>query len=99
MVRGRNGQWLAIGVLWLGGLGLPAIAAEETSASRQYGAGVHAFFQGRYYDAIEYLDRAVGVDGRDPRAYLFRGLAKQRLGWTGDARDDFLLGSQLEVAL
>jgi hypothetical protein len=73
--------------------------AQEVSAARQFGAGVHDFYQGRYFEAIHHLDGALAHDARDPRAYFFRGLAKQRVGWTGDAAIDFRMGSQLEVAL
>jgi hypothetical protein len=92
------GKGLTLVMLVLGSMGR-AVRADDFTAARQYGAGVHDFFQGRYFEAIEHFDRALAENGRDPRVYYFRGLAKRRLGWIDDARTDFLMGSQLEVAL
>jgi hypothetical protein len=92
------GKSWALVVLMLGSVNW-AVRADDSIIARQFGAGVHDFYQGRYFEAIEHFDQAVGADGRDARVYFFRGLAKQRLGWTDEARTDFLLGSQLEVAL
>ena len=79
---------------------LPANAdADTVDLARQYGAGVHDYYRGCYYDAIQHFDLAMGDQSRDARVYFFRGLAKLRLGWTGDARMDFVTGAQLEAAL
>ena len=96
MSRGCSGL-LAMIIGW--GLAAATGMAADASSSRNYGVGVHEFYRGQYFEAVRHFDLALGADSQDPRIYFFRGLAKQRLGWTGDARADFLMGSQLEVAL
>ncbi len=91
-----QGRWVAFLYLLLL-IPLAEAAGSDARAMKYYGLGVHAFYRGSYESAIQNFDIASGYDNRDPRIYLFRGLAKQRLGYF--AEPDFQMGAQLEVAL
>jgi hypothetical protein len=78
-------------------VGNDKLSANETLAMKFYGRGVHAYHDGRYSEALRYLDRATTYETRDPRIYYFRGLAKKRLGYYAEA--DLQMAAQLEVAL
>lgn len=79
------------------GLLCSAAAAQTRSFSKQLNAGIHAFQQARYFDAITHLDAATGLKPNDPRAYFFRGLAKDRIGQLDQAEADYQIGAQMEV--
>lgn len=86
-------------------LGWTTISAQELTASERdaeqvalYSKGVHAYFDGAYESAFDYLNDAVDMGSYDPRVYYFRGLAQFQLGRQEDARKDFLAGAELEVA-
>lgn len=90
---------ISLAIVILGQLvGIRAVQAGDRGGARYYSQGVHAFYQGRYDEAIERLDLASSYDSRDPRIYMFRGLAKQRAGRVSEASADFQMGSQVEAA-
>ncbi len=69
--------------------------AQEPVLEEFYGSGVHQYFSGNYGRAIADLDAAINAGSRDPRAYYFRGLAKLRAGYGGEA--DLQQGAALEA--
>ncbi len=70
--------------------------AQEPVLEEFYGSGVHQYFSGNYGRAIADLDAAINAGSRDPRAYYFRGLAKLRGGYGGEA--DLQRGAALEAS-
>lgn len=62
-----------------------------------YGEAVHDYFAGNYQQAQQRLTQVVDAGSRDPRAYFFRGLANQRIGFEDAANEDFRIGSELEA--
>jgi hypothetical protein len=91
-------QWLPALLVMVGLHGyVREVPANETQAMKYYGKGVHDFYDGRYLDALQNLDRATSYEPRDARIYYFRGLAKRRLGY--DATADFQMAAQIETAL
>lgn len=78
------------------GLAPAPAAAQEAVLEDFYGSGVHRYFAGDYSAAIADLDAAINGGSRDPRAYYFRGLARQRMGSGGT--EDFKTGAALETA-
>jgi len=85
------GLWLLLATI----CSTPA-AAQDAVLSEFYGSGVHHYFAGNYSQAIADLGAAIDNGSRDPRAYYFRGLAKSRSGYGGDA--DFQTGAALETS-
>lgn len=60
-----------------------------------YGEGVHRYFSGDLIGADEILTQVVDGGAQDPRAYYFRGLAREQLGYDSEA--DFEQGARLEA--
>ncbi|HUS39680.1 MAG TPA: hypothetical protein VMX74_09530 [Pirellulales bacterium] len=84
-------------------VGLGAFLLTATSEAQDdvlvqlYGQGVHEYFSGQYHEAQKNLSAAIDSGSRDPRAYYYRGLVNQRLGYEGAASEDFKMGADLEV--
>lgn len=79
---------------------LSAVAESAGPEARKlFGQGVHSLYQGRLFEAIENFDIASIDLPQDPRIYYFRGVAKMRIGQTGDAIFDFQRGAQFEALL
>jgi hypothetical protein len=85
-------------------LALLLVAASNSAATAQtligsgelYGEGVHRFFARDYQGADQLLTSAIESGSQDPRAYYFRGLAREMFGGGGDM--DFEEGARLEAA-
>lgn len=60
-----------------------------------YGEGVHRYFSSDLNGADQILTQLVDGGSQDPRAYYFRGLAREQLGYGGEA--DFEQGARLEA--
>lgn len=71
--------------------------ADEPTAPRLYGQGVHAYFAGDYDTAISLLNKAIETNEGDPRAYFFRGLAFASRDGLEAGLADFAKGAKLEV--
>ncbi|MFO7905434.1 MAG: hypothetical protein R6U98_22415 [Pirellulaceae bacterium] len=71
--------------------------ADEPTASRLYGQGVHAYFAGDYETAISLLNKAIENNEGDPRAYFFRGLALAARDGLEAGLADFAKGAELEA--
>jgi hypothetical protein len=74
------------------------LPAQDAVLSEFYGSGVHQYFAGNYAQASSDLTASIQGGSKDPRAYYFRGLAAQRLGWQQNAAADFRAGAALESA-
>ncbi|MDH3718089.1 MAG: hypothetical protein OES79_08200 [Planctomycetota bacterium] len=73
------------------------VEAQDVVILQIYGEGVHDYFAGNYQEAQQGLTQVVDAGSRDPRAYFFRGLANQRMGFEDAANEDFRIGSELEA--
>lgn len=69
--------------------------AQHDALVELYGEGVHRFFANDLTGADEILTRAIDGGSEDPRAYFFRGLARERAGYGGEM--DFETGARLEA--
>ena len=77
---------------------MAASASAQTSVLLDvYGRGVHAYYQHRSADAIQYFTDAINNGLEDPRAYYFRGLASMVDGNTAAAEADWTTGAELEA--
>jgi hypothetical protein len=74
------------------------LPAQDAVLSEFYGSGVHQYFAGNFAQASSDLTASIEGGSKDPRAYYFRGLAAQRLGWQQNAAADFRAGAALESA-
>jgi hypothetical protein len=74
-----------------------SVEAQDVIMLQIYGEGVHDYFAGNYQQAQQRLTQVLDAGSRDPRAYFFRGLAHQRMGFTDAANEDFRIGSELEA--
>ena len=63
-----------------------------------YGQGVHAYFEGDYESAAQWLGQAEAQGTQDPRAYYFLGLTHLGLGETDQANASFARGAEIETA-
>jgi hypothetical protein len=70
--------------------------AQSSVLTELYGQGVHKYFSCDYFAADTLLSQAIDSGSKDPRAYYFRGLAREMNGGGGDI--DFEEGARLEVA-
>ncbi len=70
--------------------------AQLVASSELYGEGVHKFFARDYQGADQLLTEAIDNGSKDPRAYYFRGLAREMLGGGGEV--DFEEGARLEAS-
>lgn len=59
--------------------------------------GQQAFLSGKNELAVQLLDVAANHGSTDPRVFYFRGLAKQKLGLSDEAVNDYKLGIGLEL--
>ena len=71
-------------------------SAQEIDVQRIYGEGVHAYFNGKFEEAVKYLDKSIEAGSTDARAFYFRGLAQHQLGNKEAGNKDFIEGSKLE---
>ncbi len=70
--------------------------AQEVDIERVYGDGVHAYFNGKFKEAIKYLNKSIEAGSIDARAFYFRGLAQYQLGNKEAGNKDFIEGAALE---
>ena len=80
--------------LCLGLLQSPSLA-QLGGLEELYGEGVHRYFSGDLMGADQILTQVVDSGSQDPRAYYFRGLAREQLGYGGEP--DFEQGARLEA--
>jgi len=71
-------------------------SAQSSVLTELYGQGVHKYFSCDYFAAEPLLSQAIDSGSKDPRAYYFRGLAREMNGGGGDI--DFEEGARLEAA-
>lgn len=73
-----------------------SVKAHSSVLTELYGQGVHKYFSCDYFAADTLLSQAIDNGSNDPRAYYFRGLAREMIGGGGDI--DFEEGARLEAA-
>jgi tetratricopeptide (TPR) repeat protein len=71
------------------------LAVREPYPQREFKAGLSAFEQGQYGEAIDHLSRSLDAE-ESPQAYLARGRAFMKVGKANAALDDFTLADKLE---
>ena len=69
---------------------------DVNTALKRYAEAYHRFFHGRYQDTELILNEAIRLNPTDARYFYFRGLARNRLGKSAQALDDFRAGSEAE---
>lgn len=69
--------------------------AQHDAMVELYGEGVHRFYNSDFTGADQILSTVVDSGSEDPRAYYFRGLAREMSGGSGDM--DFETGARLEA--
>ena len=77
-------------------LSTPA-SAEVTYLAELYGEGVHYFFDGDWFQAQEYFDKAISHGYKDPRCYYFRAFLHMYQGCDYQAEQDIQLGARYEL--
>jgi hypothetical protein len=80
--------------LWLGLLSSTSFA-QLGALDELYGEGVHRYFANNLMSADQILTQVIDGGSQDPRAYYFRGLARERQGMGGEI--DFETGARLEA--
>jgi len=73
------------------------VKAQNTSNSKLYGQGVHAYNIGEYDTALNIFNSAVEQETEDPRVFLFRGLVYHQQGKAKEALADLKKGAELEA--
>lgn len=74
-----------------------AAFAQDRTATKSYGEGVHAFHAGEYQQAVTLLTRSISEDSSDPRTYYYRGASHWQLNDRSQATADFESGAQRET--
>lgn len=74
-----------------------AAFAQDRTAAKSYGEGVHAFHAGEYQQAVELFTRSISEDSSDPRSYYYRGASHWKLNDRSQATVDFESGAQQET--
>ncbi len=59
--------------------------ARASDADALFWYGYRLYWEGRYGDALEYLDGAVSLRGQDPRYWSYKALAERKLGYDREA--------------
>lgn len=77
-------------------LGAVPAWAQSAATSELYGEGVHRYFAHDYQGADQLLTEAIEKGSQDPRAYYFRGLAREMMGGGGEL--DFEQGARVEAS-
>ncbi len=79
------------------GSGITGPSTEAIHASFfYYTLGKDAFTKGNYQNTIAYLSRAIELNPRDPRFYIYRGLARKKQGSNLEASQDIQIAAGLE---
>jgi len=92
-------KWIGVGLLAIVvGLGIYERSRSSQDGRTALDDGEKMLKAGRYSEAIQSFDRALGVDRGMAKAYLFRGRAKAALGQTEAAVADFTKVIQLQPA-
>ena len=88
---------VAVAVTMLLGMtaAVQAKEAKDSTLAELYGDGVHAYHSGDFKDAFSSLNQAIKQGSKDPRCYIYRGLAYIKLGRPDEAKADFKKGGEL----
>jgi len=74
-----------------------SFAQNVRKQTEMYGQGVHQYFDGEYKAAEKTLSAVAKAGSMDPRVFLYRGLARAKMGMKKKAKADFAHGAKLEV--
>lgn len=72
-------------------------AQDIRKQTEMYGQGVHEYFDGNYKSAEKTLSSVAKAGSIDPRVFLYRGLARAKMGMAKKAKADFAHGAMLEI--
>ena len=61
-----------------------------------YSLAKNSFTKNDFQNTIAYLTRAIDLNPRDPRFYVYRGLARKKQGMNVEAAQDIQIATSLE---
>ncbi len=89
--------WAILGWTVWSWAGSPVASAQDGTAARWFGEGIHAYYDGRYDTAEEWLRKVAERTSDDPRPYYFLGLALLGQGKQDEGRKVIAEGAKIEA--